>query len=56
MQLIKKIVIGALLVIIVILFNGGIFGVLDILLKLAIFLLAIGVLFCISWVYGKIKN
>ena len=56
MQLIKKIAIGTFLVIVVILFNGGIFGVLDILLKLALFLLAIGIVGALSWAYGKITK
>jgi hypothetical protein len=56
MDLIKKIAIGVLLLIVGILFNGGIFGVLDIFFKLVLFLLAIGVIGALSWAYGKITK
>lgn len=60
MQLIKKIAVGIFLVIIGvvynILFNGGIFGVLDILLKLVLIILVFGVIGGISVLYNKIKK
>lgn len=60
MQLMKKIATGIFLVIIGIvyniLFNGGIFGVLDILLKLVLLILVFGIIGGIAVLYEKIKK